>query len=136
MRRIDHLIVFAVLAALVATGCGSSDGDSQSNGATATATTPAAPPGAAARYCGPRSLSGTEQLRVTGTGCDIGRRVVATWARESTCASQIEASRFACSVRGGYRCLGVATDRGIAISCARSGSSVSFLVSGRAKANR
>jgi hypothetical protein len=118
-----------ILAALAATGCGSSAGGSQGSseaGATATATTPPAPPSAAARSCA-GTVRGTEQVRVTGIACDIGRGVVAAWANKPACSSPPNASRFACSVYDGYRCLGATADRGIAVSCARPGSSISFL---------
>jgi hypothetical protein len=123
------LALVALAAALMATGCGSSGGSSsQSNEArtTATATTPAAPPGASARSC-EGTVAGTGQARVTGVGCDAGRGVVATWAGKPSCSSPAGESRFSCSVRRGYRCLGATVEGGIAVSCSRPGSSVSFL---------
>jgi hypothetical protein len=93
---------------------------------TATATTPAAPPGASARPC-EGTVAGTGQVRVTGIGCDVGRGVVAVWAHKPACSSPADASRFSCTVYGGYRCLGGAADRGIAVSCAHPGGSVAFV---------
>jgi hypothetical protein len=125
------LPVFLALAALsvtATTGCGSSGGGADSNQAetTATATTPPAPLGASARSC-EGTVAGTGQVRVTGTGCDVGRGVVAAWANEPDCSAPVGASRFSCAAYGGYRCLGAATDRGVAVSCTRPGSSVSFV---------
>lgn len=131
-RPLLPILSVAVTLAVLATGCGSSDNSSSesSNAAegppTATATTPAAPPGASARSC-EGTVAGTGQLRVTGIGCDVGRGVVAVWANKPACSSPADASRFSCSVYDGYRCLGAATERGIAVSCARPGSSVAFV---------
>jgi len=122
------LAIFAILAAVTAAGCGSSGGGSEESSAvdtTATATTPPAPAGAAVRSC-EGTVAGTEQLRVTGIGCDVGRGIVAAWASKPACGRPANTSRFACGVYDGYRCLGAATDRGIAVSCARSGSSAAF----------
>jgi hypothetical protein len=94
---------------------------------TATATTPQAPAGAAARSCGETTVAGTEGLRVTGIGCDVGRGIVASWTRRPGCSLGRDASRSSCTVYGDYRCLAAATDRGIAVSCARPGGSAAFL---------
>jgi hypothetical protein len=107
---------------LLIAGCGSSEESEP----TATATTPKAPAGASARSCA-GSLAGTSELRVTGVGCDVGREVVATWTKKSACAPAGDASRVSCSVHDAYRCLGAATGRGLAVSCARPGSSVAFI---------
>lgn len=122
------LLVAVALAALT-TGCGSSDGgsrDSAEDSPTATATTPDAPPGASARTC-EGEVVGAAELRVTGIGCDVGLRVVAAWAGEPSCSAPAGGSRFSCSVYDGYRCLGARAERGIAVSCARPGASVSFI---------
>jgi hypothetical protein len=121
------LVALVTLAALAA-GCGASDESNPESpqalerAPTATATTPAAPPGASARTCG-----GADELRVTGAGCDVGRRVLTAWAKEPSCSAGEGASRFSCSVDDGYRCLGAATERGVAVSCARPGSSIAFI---------
>lgn len=126
-------IAALAIFATIATSCGSSDGGgygadgSTERAPTATATTPAAPPGASARDCGETTVAGTEQLRVTGIGCDIGRGIVASWANRPACSAPAGASRYACTAYDGYRCLGATTARGIAVSCARPGSSVAFL---------
>jgi hypothetical protein len=120
--RLPTLAVLLALGAALA-GCGSSDEGSP----TATATSPPAPAGASARDCGETTLAGTQGLHVTGIGCDVGRGVVATWARKPGCAPAPGASRSSCSVYDGYRCLAAATERGIAVSCARPGGSAAFL---------
>lgn len=109
-------------AALLIVGCGSADEQAP----TATATAPAAPPGASARTC-TGTIPAAEGLHVTGVGCDIGRGVAAVWANEPSCAPVAGGSRSACAIGDGYRCLGAATNRGIAVSCARSGSSIAFI---------
>jgi hypothetical protein len=125
------LVVVALAAAL--TGCGSSDGgsgygsrDSTEEPATATATTPQAPPGASARAC-ESGVPGTEAVRVTGIDCAVGLRVVAAWAAKPSCSAPAGESRFSCSVEDGYRCLGTSAERGIAVSCAHPGASVAFV---------
>lgn len=116
--------ILVVLAVALA-GCGSSDDGRP----TATATSPPAPAGASARDCGETTVAGTQGLRVTGIGCDVGRGVVAAWARKPGCAPAPGASRSSCSVYDDYRCLAAATERGIAVSCARPGGSLAFLAS-------
>lgn len=123
------LPLLTILTTLAVTGCGSSDGESSEAETTATATTPAAPPGASARGC-EGTVAGTDQVRVTGIGCDVGRGVVAAWASKPSCSRPAGESRFSCPVHRGYRCLGAATAGGIAVSCSRPGSSVAF-VAGR-----
>jgi hypothetical protein len=55
------------------------------------------------------------------------REVRAAWERAPGCRRPQGASRWGCSV-GSYRCQGVVVDRGLAISCAKPGSSVAFTV--------
>lgn len=119
--RLAAAVVLLALAAALAS-CGSSEEESP----TATATSPPAPAGASARECGETTVAGTTGLRVTGIGCDVGRGVVASWARKPDCAPAPGASRSSCSVYDGYRCLAAATERGIAVSCARPGGSAAF----------
>jgi hypothetical protein len=64
---------------------------------------------------------------VTGIGCDVGRGIVAAWANGSRCALGRGASRSSCTVYDEYRCLAAATDRGVAVSCARPGGSAAFI---------
>lgn len=124
------LALAALLAAgVLVTGCGSSNDESSTRtsskpGAT-TSTKPTAPPGATAQECGNTTVAGTSQLRVTGVGCPVGRGIVASWAKSDACAASN--SRPSCTVYRGYRCLATRTDAGLAVSCARSGSSISFI---------
>jgi hypothetical protein len=128
---LSALLVAAAFAALSA-GCGSSDGGSgygsrdSTEPPTATAATPEAPPGASARTC-EGAVAGTEEVRVTGIGCDVGLRVVTAWATKPSCSAPAGGSRFSCSVDDGYRCLGTSAERGIAVSCAHPGASVAFI---------
>jgi hypothetical protein len=111
---------------ILATGCGSSDEESSSSTSSEpTATIPDAPPGATAQSCGNTTVTGTSQLRVTGVGCPVGRGIVASWAKNDACAANT--SRPACTVYRGYRCIAARTDAGLAVSCARSGRSISFI---------
>jgi hypothetical protein len=128
LRPASPLAAIAACLALLAlaplAGCGSSD---ESSAPTATATSPQAPAGASARSCGDTTVAGTRDLRVTGIGCDVGRGVVAAWARKSGCPPAPGASRSSCTVYDEYRCLAAATERGIVVSCARPGGSAAFL---------
>jgi hypothetical protein len=49
------------------------------------------------------------------------------WQRRRSCATPADASRGSCLARS-YRCLSTRTDRGIAVSCARAGRSIAFVV--------
>jgi len=139
MRSAQPIVAIVVLgAALAMGGCGSSGdgsgygGDSRERAETSAGTAPA---GAAARACGEIAVAQTGQLRftrigslrVTGVGCNSGLGVVAGWVRKPGCSRPAGASRYSCTVGGGYRCLGTATDRGIAVSCARPGRSLAFV---------
>ncbi|HET8639236.1 MAG TPA: hypothetical protein VFL89_03205 [Solirubrobacterales bacterium] len=126
--------LFAV--GILVTGCGSSDGESSTStgreptattGTTpeATATVPDAPAGATAQECGNTTVAGTSQLRVTGVGCPVGRGIVASWSKNDACTA--DSSRPACTVNRGYRCIAARTNAGLAVSCARSGRSLSFI---------
>jgi len=120
------LVALAIGLVMAIGGCGSSG---ESTGDTAGTTTGAsgstAPVGAAAKACA--SAGGASDLRVTGIGCAAGRGVVGAWTNSSACSSAAGASRTSCSVDD-YRCLGAAAARGLAVSCARPGRSVSFVV--------
>jgi hypothetical protein len=144
------LAAIAVTAALLAMGCGSDDdggsgygresgdvsGPSQATttttgaGADATTTTgggnatTTGPSGIRARSCPPEGEIAA--LRTVGEDCRTARAVAADWSRRSDCSEPEGASRYACSVSG-YRCLGTTAGRGISVSCARPGRSVSFL---------
>jgi len=124
MRLATPLAIAAVTAALLA-GCGSSD-DGTETGASAPPADSSAPAGAAAESCATHD-SGTRGLRATGLDCGVARHLMNEWAASEGCASPAGSSRSSCSL-GPYRCLATATDRGLAVSCARSGQSVAFTV--------
>jgi hypothetical protein len=63
---------------------------------------------------------------VVGVGCAVGRGVVAAWVNKDACQGPAGASRSACTVSD-YRCVGAATERGIAVSCAQPSRSISFI---------
>jgi hypothetical protein len=110
------------LAAILASGCGSSSTNSSGEGSTKTA----APPGAAVLACAGTPAS-VGALRVSGVGCATGGEVVSAWTAKNSCSTPAGTSRTSC-MAGTYRCLGITTERGLAVSCARPGRSISFLV--------
>lgn len=124
MRLAVPLAVLA-LAATALGGCGSS-GDSTSTGGAAPSKAGAAkaPVGAATQSC-VLNAGGASGLRATDVSCREAQRVALAWQRQPVCVASPGASRSACSV-GRYRCLGTATDRGLAVACARPGHSISF----------
>jgi hypothetical protein len=131
MGRARHLFAPAgacalalALVALPAVGCGSSGSGSSSGARSEGSQTP---PGATARTCA-ASTHGVGELRVTGVACSVAAEVAAAWAAEGGCATTASASRTACTV-GRYRCLAIAAERGLAVSCARPGRSISFVAS-------
>lgn len=121
-------LALVAIAALLA-GCGSSSstgGQSQSGVQPASrAKASTAPIGASARPCR-NPVAGVEQLRMAGAGCAVGRAVAIGWSRRPACSAPAVASRHSCTVAG-YRCLGTATDAGIAVSCATKGRAISFI---------
>jgi hypothetical protein len=131
MRVTRPLIPIALLAAVLIAGCGSDDGHEASSTAdapskaTTSTTPPTAPPGAAVDTCASKTTD-LERLRVAGIACEAGQAVAAAWVRSASCASAEDDSRSACTVRG-YRCLGTNAGRGLTISCARPGRSISFI---------
>ncbi len=132
MRPVRLIATLALAGALFA-GCGSSSDESSGTGASGSATAPAgaaktstAPPiGAAASEC-KGALAGVGQLRVVGAGCAYARGVAANWVAKLACQAPTGASRSSCTV-GGSRCLGTRVERGIAVTCAQRGRSVSFV---------
>ena len=121
MRLATPLAIVALAAALLA-GCGSSDEGSETGAPPASDST--APAGASARSCASDSTE-VKGLRATGIGCTQARLLVGEWEASASCAAPVGSSRSSCSL-GGFRCLAAATDRGLAVSCARSGQSVAF----------
>jgi hypothetical protein len=124
-RQIGAGVLTVAALAILASGCGSSSTNSSGEGSTKTA----APHGAAVLTC-TITPGGVRVLRANGVGCATGRHVVASWTAKNACTAHPGASRTSCSV-GDYRCLGTATDRGLAVSCARPGRSISFVIARR-----
>jgi hypothetical protein len=140
MRHRDAIAAIALAAAaLLVAGCGSDSGGSSGYGrnsgdvsqptqATTTPTSPSGPSGVRARSCRPEGEIAS--LRTVGENCGTALAVAADWSGRAGCSAPGDASRFACSVRG-YRCLGTTAGRGIAVSCARPGRSISFIAEPR-----
>jgi hypothetical protein len=120
--RLAATITIIALASLVLAGCGSG-GDGTATDSTQGHT--GAPIGASARACESQAVD-AEALRATGISCDRARQVMYGWQRERSCSAPAGASRSSCRTRS-YRCLSTRTDRGVAVSCARTGESVAFL---------
>ncbi len=131
MRIAGPLLCLALVAALLG-GCGSSSSsDSSDKTQPATqqspgpASTSTAPAGASAQACDSYAVDASA-LRATGIACGEARQVMFGWQRSHNCSAAAGASRNSCTIRG-YRCLGATTDRGIAVSCATAGRSISFI---------
>jgi hypothetical protein len=130
MGRARHLsasatawaLAVALLAAFAAIGCGSSGSGSSSGERSQDGR---APQGAKAHTCA-ASTRGVGELRVTGVACSAAVGVAGGWAAKGSCAMPKTASRGSCTV-GRYRCLAAATERGLTVSCARPGRSISFI---------
>lgn len=127
MRLATRLVIVALAAALLS-GCGSSSDEGTETAArtSSAADSSSTPVGASAKSCRARSAD-TRGLRATGVSCKEARRLLADWNASKSCAAPADASRSSCSL-GSYRCLAAATDRGLTVSCARSGQSVAFTV--------
>jgi len=119
---LDTGILAAALVAILASGCGSSGTETSGEGSTKTA----APPGVAMAAC-TGTPAGVEALRVSGVDCATERNIVAVWTAKNACSTPASASRTSCTA-GAYRCLAITTERGLAVSCARPGRSISFVV--------
>jgi hypothetical protein len=125
--------VLAVAASVAAGGCGSSSDETTGAGQTTAPNPPAststapgqeAPIGVRAKSCKGDSSGG--EIRVTGAPCPFSRLLVAGWYKNDACSAPAGASRTSCKL-GSFTCLGVATDRGLAVTCARPGVSVAFV---------
>jgi hypothetical protein len=118
----------SLAAAAILAGCGSDEttttpGETASPSPQPSAGASSVPAGAAARRCPTAGrLTG---LRVSGLGCEEGRRVMSAWNKPA-CLPPTDASRSACTVRR-YRCQAIVVARGLSASCAKPGRSVSFL---------
>jgi hypothetical protein len=120
------LALALVAGVLLVAGCGSTGSGSGDESSSTSATEPTgAPPGAAAQSCA-AGERGVTALRATGVPCATAAQVAAGWVASPGCPPAGGATRTSCDV-GRYRCLGLHADRGVAVSCARAGHSVSFL---------
>ena len=120
-----------LLSAALLVGCGGSDEGSEATTQAAPqaessgAPDSAAPPGATAQECAV-GVGKEVRLRATGLNCSEANDLVGAWEDRKGCPPKAGASRSGCQLPGGYRCLGVVTDRGVSVSCARPGRSIAF----------
>jgi hypothetical protein len=117
--RLAAPIAIAALAAALLGGCGGGSGEGSTGTGGATA-----PIGATAHSCETRAVD-AQGLRATGISCAQARQVMFGWQRDSDCVATGSASHSACTRRS-YRCIATKTERGLAVSCSRSGGSVAF----------
>jgi hypothetical protein len=137
--RLSALFAAALCVALLAAGCGGGSGSTtpggggETNGATTEggapkkATAPNAPAGSKVVSCPVGGGDDEVQLRATAVDCRTARATVAGWAETDSCALAADASRGSCSVAG-FRCQAVRAEFGLAVSCARPGGDVAFIV--------
>lgn len=114
-------VLTVVLVAILASGCGSG---TESSGEGSTRTT--APHGATVLACA-GAPAGIEALRVSGVDCTTGRDIVSIWTAKNSCSTPAGSARTSCTASA-YRCLGITTERGLVVSCARPGRSISFVL--------
>ncbi|HVY78351.1 MAG TPA: hypothetical protein VG898_07590 [Solirubrobacterales bacterium] len=124
-RHLLSLLALTVGLGLAASGCGSSADEGSTGVMSEGGAGASAPAGSAVRTCRV-AIAGIPTARASGVGCARARGVVSAWSGARRCAEPRGGSRVACSA-GGLRCLGTATDRGLAVSCAGPGRSVAFL---------
>jgi hypothetical protein len=136
--RIFVPLAALLCAALIVAGCGGGGSSAGSNptapdegagtteaggvGTVPKATAPNAPAGSEVLACG-----GDAQLRTVGGDCDTADRIMRHWDKHRSCAVSGDASRGSCAL-GAYRCQSVKTDLGVAVSCARPGTDIAFVV--------
>jgi hypothetical protein len=135
IRRPNSTLLTVIALAVAVAGCGSSSdqtqtappatGTTEPPASTSTAPGSEAPVGVRAKSCKGASDAASE-IRVTGVSCATGRSTVAAWSRNGGCSSPAGASRTSCKL-GGLTCLGAVTDRGVAVTCAEAGRSISFV---------
>ena len=145
----------ALVAALLAAGCGSGE-STQSTAPGGAETTESTTPGGAettestapggaetteAHQSGaegptgitPRVCRNTGEeallMRVTGVSCSKGRQIAAGWHSKSGCAPASGESRSACTING-FRCLTAVAGQGLAVTCARPERSIAFIARG------
>ncbi|MFT3866205.1 MAG: hypothetical protein QM729_18235 [Solirubrobacterales bacterium] len=125
--------IVLLLGAIVVAGCGggssSSGTTSPAGGTPKKATAPNAPAGSEVVTC-KVGAAGARELRATALDCATARRTMRAWERSRACALGEGASRGSCDL-GRFRCQAVRSGGGAAVSCARSGGDVAFLVEGR-----
>jgi hypothetical protein len=131
--RLSALAAVLLCAALLVAGCGggSSGGSNTtappaSGGSPKKATAPNAPAGSKVVACR-ESAAEVEGLRAAAVDCGTAHRITRRWENHRSCALAEGASRGSCSL-GGFRCQTVRTGDGTAVSCARPGGDVSFVV--------
>jgi hypothetical protein len=117
-------LALAALTLLLAAGCGGGASTGETGGSTVSP-----PPGASAQECTSAPI-GVSELRITEGDCETARSVASAWLKASSCAAPAHASRQSCRV-GGWLCLGLSAERGIAVGCARPGRSIAFLAAPR-----
>jgi hypothetical protein len=126
-------IAALLCAALLVAGCGGEgSGGSNSTAAPAgggtpnKATAPNAPAGSKVVAC-EESAEGMEGLRATAVDCGTAERIMRRWAKHRSCTLPDGASRGSCAL-GGFRCQTVKSGDGEAVSCARPGGDIAFIV--------
>jgi hypothetical protein len=128
--RLTALTAVVLCAALLAAGCGGGgSGGSNTTAPPKKATAPNAPAGSKVVAC-KEGTPDVEGLRVATVDCGTARKTMTRWSATSSCALPAGASRGSCSL-GGFRCQAVRAARGIAVSCARPGGDVAFVVKPR-----
>ena len=128
MRLAPRLLALLAICALLVAGCGGSDDDGAKEAPRPEpqAKSSTAPPGASAEACESRAVD-AQDLRATNISCEQARQLMFAWQRSEECSGK-GGSRSSCSIKGSYRCLTANTGRGMAVSCAKPGRSVAFIV--------
>jgi hypothetical protein len=131
--RLAALTAVLVCAVLLAAGCGGgSSGGSNTTarpaggGTPKKATAPNAPAGSKVVAC-KESAADVEGLRATAVDCGTADRIMRRWENHRSCALAEGASRGSCSL-GSFRCQTVEAGRGVAVSCARPGGDIAFIL--------
>jgi hypothetical protein len=126
---------FACAVGLLITGCGGGGSSAGSNstappanggGTPKKATAPNAPAGSKVVAC-EESAEDVEGLRATAVDCGTADRIMRRWQNHRSCALAEGASRGSCSL-GSFRCQAVEAEAGAAVSCARRGGDIAFVV--------
>ncbi|MGH2938993.1 MAG: hypothetical protein ACRDPE_12845 [Solirubrobacterales bacterium] len=127
LTALAAIAVATTCAALLAAGCGGgSSGGSATTAPPKKATAPNAPAGSKVVAC-KESSADAEALRVTAIDCATADRIMRRWQNHRSCALADGASRGSCSL-GSFRCQAVKAEPGVAVSCARPGGDIAFIV--------